>query len=764
MKKKITALLAGIFAMGISSFAQTPSVTFTGTPTSVCADSKVTFTNTSTNTPTSWTWYFPGGSPSYTVITTGTGNPPPVTYFFPGTYAVSCVVKNTFGKDSDGVSNYITVLPLPKATVMPPSGGICDNAPLDTVYFSMADTTAGNTYTWLPSASLSCANCENPKAFPSVNTVYTITVTNGACSITLYDTVISGGNPLIGKITGRDSICSGSADTLYASGGAGNNPLDPPGTTYRWSNGKTTSTIIVNPTFSTTYTCFMTSGTGGCPATGTFMVNVYPLPHFTIESPDSICYPSSAIITTSPPTGNPYEYIWFAPNSSPDTTDIFTVKPPVTTTYTLVTINQGCRFDSVVKIKVNNPPTVIFTGATNLCQYSSTTICAFGGDQYHWSYENKTSSCINVVPPASITYTLGVFSGACYVDTTFTIIVDTMPTVRFKGDTSICSGDSTIIYVVPGYDYTYLWNTGSTADSVIVGSLKNGGTPILPGKYIYYLTVTKGACSKDSEQIAVKVYPHPLPTVYPLDTTVCEFNPITLTATGAVGGGYYIWSPKNSGLNHYLYYGQDTDRNVATPTATTVYSVKVCTWGCCKDTSLRLNIIPNVQGAMVCCDTTVSIGTPVNLSATFTPGPYSVEGWSPATGLSCTNCANPTATDNATTTYVVTFLDLVTSCFVNDSVTVTIFNCNVFVPNVFSPNGDGVNDVLYVRSLCMKTMDFDVFDRFGNKVFESLNINDGWDGTYHGKPMEIGTYMWYLTGLLEDGTHLSKSGNVTIIR
>jgi len=765
MKKKITALLAGIFAMGISSFAQAPTVTFTGTPLPVCAGSKVTFTPTSTNAPTSWTWYFPGGSPSYVYTTVSTT--PVVTYSWPGVYNAVCVVKNgTLPNDSDVMVNYVNVDALPKARVMPPSGGICDTGVInsvivygsvaDTVQFFFIDTTAGNHYTWLPTTGLSCSTCANPKAYPHITTVYTVTVTGAdGCTISLTDTVRVGSTNVTALITGRDSICAGSLDTLIASGGTSN-----PNTTYHWSNGKTTSSIVVNPLFTTTYNCTIVFGTNGCSSFTNYTVNVYPVPHFTIESPDSICFPGTAIITTSPPTGNPYEYIWFGPNSAPDTTDIYTVKPAVTTSYTLVTINQGCRYDSVVKIKVNRPPAVVFTGATNLCQYSSTTICAFGGDQYHWS-TGASTSCINVTGYASITYTVEVWSGACFADTTFTIIVDTMPNVKFKGDTSLCKGDSTTIYVVPGYNYTYLWNTGSTVDSVVVGSLKNGGSPLI-GNETFYLTVTKGACSKDSEQITVKVYPKPKPVIYPLDTTVCEYDPVTLTAEGTFGEGYYTWTPKNSGLNHYLYYG-DTDRNVALPKVTTIYTVKVCTWGCCKDTSATVNIVPNVQGAKVCCDTTVGGGTPVQLTATFTPGPYFVEGWSPATGLSCSTCPDPTATVSSTTTYVVTFADL-NGCIIQDSVTIDILNCNVFIPNVFSPNDDGVNDKLYVRSLCMKTMNFAVYDRFGNKVFETLDQNIPWDGTFHGKKVSIGTYMWYLTALLDDGTHISKSGNVTVVR
>ena len=79
-----------------------------------------------------------------------------------------------------------------------------------------------------------------------------------------------------------------------------------------------------------------------------------------------------------------------------------------------------------------------------------------------------------------------------------------MPSVKFKGDTSVCVGDSTIIYALdnkgfPGYGYNYLWSTGSTADSIVVKG-------ITPGLYTYYLTVTKGGCSKDSSEIKVRVH------------------------------------------------------------------------------------------------------------------------------------------------------------------------------------------------------------------------------------------------------------------
>ncbi|HTA28783.1 MAG TPA: gliding motility-associated C-terminal domain-containing protein, partial [Bacteroidia bacterium] len=371
-----------------------------------------------------------------------------------------------------------------------------------------------------------------------------------------------------------------------------------------------------------------------------------------------------------------------------------------------------------------------------------------------WSNGLGTTSCVDAKPPASITYTVQVTNGACFKDTTFTIIVDSMPFVKFKGDTSICTGDSTTIKVSGGL--TYAWTTGNTTDSI---------HQVYPtrGLYTYFVTVTKGACSKDSAKISVKVYPHPAPVVYPIDTSVCLFDSVQLTATG---GDYYLWKPAKSGLDHYKFYGNepDTDRNMASPAVTTNYSVSVCTWGCCKDTSLLVTVRPNVLGAKVCCNDTVSGGTPVTLSATFDTGPYIIEGWTPSTGLSCTTCSNPVATDYITTTYVVQIGDVASpGCFVLDSVTIDIFNCNVFVPNAFSPN-KAYNNILRVRSECLVSLDFAVFDRWGNKMFETTDINDGWDGTYHGKKMNMGTYMWFLSCLEQDGSPVVRSGNTALIR
>lgn len=89
----------------------------------------------------------------------------------------------------------------------------------------------------------------------------------------------------------------------------------------------------------------------------------------------------------------------------------------------------------------------------------------------------------------------------------------------------------------------------------------------------------------------------------------------------------------------------------------------------------------------------------------------------------------------------------------------------VDVPNAFSPNGDGMNDILYVRGYGVESMEFKVFNRWGELVYESYDINNGWDGTYKSKAQEMEVYVYTLQARFLDGTETGiRKGNVTLLR
>ena len=144
--------------------------------------------------------------------------------------------------------------------------------------------------------------------------------------------------------------------------------------------------------------------------------------------------------------------------------------------------------------------------------------------------------------------------------------------------------------------------------------------------------------------------------------------------------------------------------------------------------------------------------------------------WQPTTGLAEPNSPQTLASPSVTTTYTLTVVnDSMQSCGCDGStnsstVTVNVCPVNLYVPNAFSPNNDGYNDVLLVRGNFIQTFYMAIYDRWGNKVFESNNINEGWDGKYKGQPENTGTYVYYLKGTYDDGTGFEKKGNVAIVR
>ena len=129
---------------------------------------------------------------------------------------------------------------------------------------------------------------------------------------------------------------------------------------------------------------------------------------------------------------------------------------------------------------------------------------------------------------------------------------------------------------------------------------------------------------------------------------------------------------------------------------------------------------------------------------------------------------NTVVTPDTTMTYTVTVTDTF-GCQRTDTVTVKVnpIVCDmpfVFIPNSFTPNGDGRNDVLYVRSDILVDCHFIVYNRWGEKVFETFNQEIGWDGTFKGKECPRATYDWYFKGTCKDGDEVEMKGNVTLIR
>ncbi|MCB9194485.1 MAG: gliding motility-associated C-terminal domain-containing protein [Flavobacteriales bacterium] len=284
-------------------------------------------------------------------------------------------------------------------------------------------------------------------------------------------------------------------------------------------------------------------------------------------------------------------------------------------------------------------------------------------------------------------------------------------------------------------------------------------TPAIAG--IYYIAANNGsACpAVDSVVVGVSLADPQLTG----DSLICADDQAQLLLTGIDPGSSIVWSPSNAILS-----GQGTTIATVSPSETSAYTVAVTSpAGCPWTSAITVQVSPvNGSEAHATVDQTIVLsGTLVHLAATPTSGvTYS---WSPADLVSDPNSGAPTAIVQNTTWFHVTISDGI--CTKDDSVLVTVHELlcdepDIFLPNAFSPNGDGSNDVLYVRGRFISAMELQIFDRWGEKVFETTDQSVGWDGTFNGKPVDPAVFVYHLQVTCVDGQSRFFKGNITVIR
>jgi gliding motility-associated-like protein len=169
-------------------------------------------------------------------------------------------------------------------------------------------------------------------------------------------------------------------------------------------------------------------------------------------------------------------------------------------------------------------------------------------------------------------------------------------------------------------------------------------------------------------------------------------------------------------------------------------------------------------------DITTVAGATILIPATYS-GNMTSYLWSPVTFLSCTTCPQPSVTPDFNTNYTVTFSDS-NSCQNSGSILIKALckNANVFVPNTFSPNSDGSNDVFYPRGTGIdRAKVLRIFNRWGEIVYERYDFpintaSKGWDGTWKGKKANADVYIYQLEVYCQNGELISSTGNVALIR
>jgi gliding motility-associated-like protein len=308
---------------------------------------------------------------------------------------------------------------------------------------------------------------------------------------------------------------------------------------------------------------------------------------------------------------------------------------------------------------------------------------------------------------------------------------------------------------------TYIW----IIDGVVQTSTRNDITTTWNKIGTFLITVQEhsaNGCEGDIRSGLVYVMPLPVANAGP-DAVMCFGNTIRLNGSG---GSVYQWSPpiylSGTGIANPLM----TPRQ---PGTFTYYLNVTNAFGCrsLKSDTVTITVLPPVK-VFAGNDTSVAVNQPFQLNATdIGNSGFTNYSWSPSFGLNNAIIKNPIATIGTSSiyTYIVT-AKTAAGCEASDDIIIKVFvSSDIYVPNAFTPNNDKLNDVFRPVLIGMKTLKyFAVYNRWGQLVFSTKEINKGWDGTLNGKPQDPGTFVWIAEAVDFKNNTVTKKGTVTMIR
>lgn len=426
-----------------------------------------------------------------------------------------------------------------------------------------------------------------------------------------------------------------------------------------------------------------------------------------------------------------------------------------TTTFSVI-VSDSCGIDTLtVTVEVND---ISFTTSGNIkiCKEDTITLWAQGGIQYNWtssepnsiiSSQNKDS--IQITPNGTSIYIVNIHksNGCDIIDTIYVSVIDHVPFPVIDDTIAVCEGESKRV-TVGSHPMAPLitWNpaglaTPSNGPSVVLSS------PISQ----WYIISFTNVCGTVVDSLYFDVI-----TISPTagnDTIVCPLMPVDLWAKG---GTLFEWFPAAS------ITSPKKSQTTAIPPHPITYTVKVSDEnGCFAYDSVKILWYPKPFVIINGSNFYGITGDEVLLSAKGN-GNNGVYFWSPSDGLSCTHCAQPIATPSHSITYKVSYEDE-NGCIAKASTNIN-FDPLIYVPNTFTPDGKGVNNIFKAVAANIDDFHLIIYNRWGEIIFESYNKNIGWDGTYGGKICQDGTYIWAIKYKDSEKREHTLTGHVNLIR
>lgn len=549
--------------------------------------------------------------------------------------------------------------------------------------------------------------------------------------------------PAIQLTPSQTTICDGEAVGLLAQGAS----------SYTWSPALGLScTQCPNPIAQlATSQVFTVVGTDqfGCRATDSVAITLFSRTHINFPGDTAICDGDSLQVTISPITD-----VHWVPGTglNCDTCSNVIASPANTTLYKArFTDSNGCPRDSQWLLTVYPKPQINWTPAQPAyCIGDSLQLQLQGANSWQW-IPSPWLSCFTcpdpiIKAPTGITVeTTGINGFGCRQTVQIPVTVHPLPIPDLGPDTTICIGDSLILAVPSGQQFTW------KADHSILGCTNCQQTvvkPLAPAR-VYLSLVDQFGC-KGSDTLDIDLHPFVNVQAGP-DTAVCMGEPVELIAANGI---QYSWLPA------YLGNAPDSSHNLIRPTKSITATLQATdTVGCTVESHVHIEVwpLPWVDAGP---NQTRYRHETIQLTASGT-GDFQ---WEPSTLVNPADQAETTVQLASPQVFTVTLTD-VHGCQSSDSLFIDIKDPGrVVMPNAFSPNGDGLNDqfIPYVSEAYF-WISLQIFNRWGELIYENQD-GTGWNGTAGGQMLPIGTYVYRFTYGTPYGHNEMMQGNLLLIR
>lgn len=539
----------------------------------------------------------------------------------------------------------------------------------------------------------------------------------------------------IATISGNTSVCQGDSITLTANGGV----------TYLWNTGSIDSVISVKPSNTTMYT--VVAKNGSCSSVpDTVIVTVLQPPNFNLIGDSISCNSSSVQLIAVCPTAQTTHW-------SPgilSTNDTITISSNIPGYFSAYVFDGTCKsqLDSIWVDTLSSPTIsanfIPLSCINDTVQFSSVT----NATSLVWNFGHTASGASNTsnLPNPSHIYTsAGNFTinlvAQNYCGSTSyasPITVQVGPQVQVPNDTSICKGQSVNLIAAGGTNYVWDGAISSNASSVLVA-------PLVTSTYI--VKASNGTCFGIPDTIVVNPIDKPIVLVSGIDT-VCNSELITLTATGA---STYFWNGAS---------GTSVDTIQVAPNVNSTYSVVGAIGACLSDTSFFKVTVSNISHADYSYSLDTCSGEILFLNKSSLANSYKwIFGDSYESSL-----MNPVHTYSESGTFQTMLITNPAKSCSDTLIDEIKYEHNpegyLFIPNAFTPDGDGLNDVFTINSFhnC-KLLKLEIYDRWGVLIFQNQGYQVSWNGRSNGFQVPVGVYVYVV-----NFNDTEKRGSITLFR